>query len=157
MIENEGILSMAGVADVCQALAHDGDHMVIIQAVIDALALPPGLDQVCIAQQPQLVGNRRLTHSSCSSRAAMMRRRLLSEKILNTSLSRSSSGSVGSWARGDRHSGWEERDMAIPFYIKRIGEVRPQTVQGGCGRSGTGTAGRFRHRAAAPPAAPGDT
>ena len=43
---------MAGVADVCQALAHDGDHMVIIQAVIDALALPPGLDQVCIAQQP---------------------------------------------------------------------------------------------------------
>ena len=63
MIENEGILSMAGVADVCQALAHDGDHMVIIQAVIDALALPPGLDQICIAQQAQLVGNRRLGHA----------------------------------------------------------------------------------------------
>lgn len=33
------------------------------QAVIDALALPPGLDQICIAQQAQLVGNRRLGHA----------------------------------------------------------------------------------------------
>lgn len=44
-------MSAPGVTDMGQTLAHNGDDMVIIQAVKDAFALPAGFDQVGIAQQ----------------------------------------------------------------------------------------------------------
>ena len=62
--------SAAGVADMRQALAQDRDHMVVIQAVKDALALPAGLDQVGVAQQPQLVDTADWLMPSCSARSA---------------------------------------------------------------------------------------
>ena len=62
-MEKSGILSASGVTDMGQTLAHNGDDMVIIQAVKDAFAFPAGLDQVGIAQQPELMGHRRLGHA----------------------------------------------------------------------------------------------
>lgn len=61
-MEKSGILSASGVTDMGQTLAHNGDDMVIIQAVEDAFAFPAGLDQVGIAAAAGADGTPRMQH-----------------------------------------------------------------------------------------------
>ena len=163
-MEKSGILSASGVTDMGQTLAHNGDDMVVIQAVKDAFALPAGLDQVGIAQQPELMGHRRLGHAQGlgevidaqflfqqggnNAQTAVVRKDL--EHFAEPFQFR-----VGGHLAEDRPGFRQGRYRhGSSFLYKR---VRLQTVPDGCGNSGTDTAGQCPHRAAVPPGVPGGT
>ena len=48
------------MADVLHSLRQNGRYMVVVQRVVDRLALPTVFDQTAGPEQPQLMGHRRL-------------------------------------------------------------------------------------------------
>ena len=50
------------MADMLQALEQNGLHMSICQGVENGFSIPAGLDQCCMFQNPQLMGDGALVH-----------------------------------------------------------------------------------------------
>jgi hypothetical protein len=68
--------AQAQVLDVVDGLVQEHCHVVVIQAVDDALAGPGAGDQAEVAQQAQLVGDRGLLHADRLGQAGHAARRL---------------------------------------------------------------------------------